>query len=306
MHLITGGLGFIGNELARQLARQHPVAILDNRNRVAPRLDDLQSIPVHQADLTNHPAVRTLLGDLKPTVVYHLAAIHYIPECNGDPTRTLRVNVEATMGLLQACIAAGVQHLVYASTGAVYADSPEPLHEQSPVAPVDIYGWSKSFGEDLCRWQSRQHGLPITLCRLFNNYGPRETNAHIIPEVISQLRQGNELHLGNTKPRRDYIHTSDTAQSLRRLAQHPPQGCRPVNVASGEHASVDDLIRLMADILGRPLRVVTDPARFRLADKLVQVADITLLQAITGWRPEITLRQGLTELLRFEGLLPPA
>lgn len=302
MHLITGGLGFIGNELARQLAQNREVAVLDNRNRVAPRIDDLASIRVHEADLTDHPRIRQLIGDLKPEVVYHLAAIHYIPECNGDPMRTLRVNVEATMGLLQACVAAGVKHVVYASSGAVYADSPTPLNEASPVAPVDIYGWSKSFGEDLCRWQSRQNGLRVTLCRLFNNYGPRETNAHIIPEVIQQLRAGNDLHLGNTKPRRDYIHTSDTAQCLRRLAACVPDGARAVNVASGHHASVDELIALMAEILGRPLRVITDPSRFRAADKLVQVADIGLLEQLTGWRPEISLRAGLTELLRFEGL----
>lgn len=303
MQLITGGLGFIGNELARQLAPHQRVAILDNRNRVAPQIEDLQSVQVYEADLVDHARVKEIIGDLKPSVVYHLAAIHYIPECNGDPGRTLRVNVEATMGLLQACAAAGVPHVLFASSGAVYADSPEPLHEQSTVAPVDIYGWSKSFGEDLCRWQAAQHGLRFSLCRFFNNYGPRETNRHIIPEVIHQLRHGDDLHLGNTKPRRDYIHTKDTAQALRRLAEKPPENVRVVNVASGEHASVDDLIQLMGEILGRRLRVITDPARFRKADKLVQVADISLLQRITGWRPEITLRAGLTDLLRFEGLL---
>lgn len=303
MQLITGGLGFIGNELARQLAPHQPVAILDNRNRVAPQIEDLQSVQVYEADLVDHARVKEIIGDLKPSVVYHLAAIHYIPECNGDPGRTLRVNVEATMGLLQACVAAGVPHVLFASSGAVYADSPEPLHEQSTVAPVDIYGWSKAFGEDLCRWQAGQHGLRFSLCRFFNNYGPRETNRHIIPEVIHQLRQGDDLHLGNTKPRRDYIHTRDTAQALRRLAERPPESVRVVNVASGEHASVDDLIQLMGEILGRRLRVITDPTRFRKADKLVQVADISLLERITEWRPEITLRTGLTDLLRFEGLL---
>lgn len=303
MHLITGGLGFIGNELARQLVRSYDVSVLDNRNRVAPRIDDLAAIRVHEADLTDHARIRQLIGDLKPEVVFHLAAIHYIPECNGDPMRTLRVNVEATMGLLQACVAAGVKHVVYASSGAVYADSPTPLNEDSPVAPVDIYGWSKSFGEDLCRWQAHQNGLRVTMCRLFNNYGPRETNAHIVPEIIQQMRRGDDLHLGNTKPRRDYIHTADTAQSLRRLSEHIPDGARAVNVASGCHASVDELIVLMGEILGRPLRVITDPSRFRVADKLVQVADIALLEKITGWRPEISLREGLTGLLRFEGLL---
>ena len=303
MHLVTGGLGFIGNELVRQLKQETEVAILDNRNRVAPRIEDLSAVPVHEVDLTDHVRVRALIAELKPEVVYHLAAIHFIPECNGDPERTLRINVEATQGLLRACAASGVKHVLVASSGAVYADAPGALAESAEVAPVDIYGWSKLFCEQLCRWHAAQSGLKITALRLFNNYGPRETNAHIIPEIIGQLRQTDVLRLGNCKPRRDYIHTADTAKALRKLAARVPETIRTVNVASGHHASVEELIALMGELLGRKITVETDPARFRKADKLVQVADMRALEAATGWKPEIGLREGLADLLRFEGLL---
>jgi UDP-glucose 4-epimerase len=304
MHLVTGGLGFIGNELVRQLKPNTEVAILDNRNRVAPRIDDLAAVPVHEVDLTDHTRVRSLIGDLKPEVVHHLAAIHFIPECNGDPERTLRINVEATQGLLRACAAAGVKHVLVASSGAVYADGPGALAETAEVAPVDIYGWSKLFTEQLCQWHAAQSGLKITAMRFFNNYGPRETNAHIIPEIIGQLRRGDVLQLGNIKPRRDYIHTTDTAQAMRRLAARPPETMRTVNVASGQHASVEELIAIMGELLGRRITVETDPARFRKADKLVQVADTRALETVLGWKPEVDFRTGLRSLLQFEGLLP--
>lgn len=303
MNLITGGLGFIGNELARQLCRDSQVIILDNKNRVAPRIEDLRQLPIHEVDITSREETAKVIQEVKPRVVFHLAAIHYIPECNSNPERTLRVNVEATLGLLNACSAAGVEHFLLASSGAVYADSPEPLHESSPVGPVDIYGWSKWFAEQLCHWYARQTGLRITICRLFNNYGPRETNRHIIPEVLHQLKTGDRLLLGNTLPRRDYIHTSDCAHALALLAQRAPVSVQTVNVASGHHASVEELIKIVGEILGRKLEVVTDPSRFRKADKLVQVADISLLDKLTGWRPEVELRAGLTRLLQFEGLI---
>ena len=169
MHLVTGGLGFIGNELVRQLKRDHEVVVLDNRNRVAPRIEDLADVPVHKVDLTDHKTVRQIIADLRPEVVYHLAAIHFIPECNGDPERTLRINVEATQGVLTSCAQAGVKHVLVASSGAVYADAPGPLSEEAKVAPVDIYGWTKWFTEELCQWHSRDQGLPITMLRLFNN-----------------------------------------------------------------------------------------------------------------------------------------
>ncbi len=303
MHLITGGLGFIGNELARQLSKTEEVAILDNRNRTAPRIEDLKDIPVHPVDLTDHTAVAAAIAKLRPKVVFHLAAVHFIPECNDNPERTLRVNVEATQGLLRACEGAGVEHLVFASSGAVYADSAAPLTENSPVAPVDIYAWSKWFGEELCRWHAAQWGLPVTICRIFNNYGPRETNLHILPEIIKQLRLGDELLLGNTTTRRDYIYTSDTARALILLSKQTPKPVETVNVSSGHHSSVDELIAQIGEILGRRLVVVTDPKRFRKADKQVQVADIAKMKTLTGWAPEINLARGLEEMLRFDGLL---
>src|SRR5262245_2686111 len=117
MNLITGGLGFIGNELARQLSSEGELTILDNRNRVAPRIEDLPQIPVRRAALVDHEKTAKVIADIKPRVVFHMAAIHFIPECNADPERTLRVNVEATLGLLRACKAAGVEHFMFASSG---------------------------------------------------------------------------------------------------------------------------------------------------------------------------------------------
>ena len=305
MNVVTGGLGFIGNELVRQLLRAgEEVVILDNRNRVAPDIGDLAAAKVVEVDLTQHERVAALLADLKPKTVFHLAAIHFIPECNANPERTLRVNVEATMGLLRACAATEVQHFLYASSGAVYADSPLPLKEESLVGPVDIYGWSKWFGEELCRWQAAASGLKTTVMRFFNTYGPRETNAHIVPEIITQLKNGSRLRLGNTNPRRDYIFTADIAKSVRLLAKIPPASCQTVNIARGEDASVDELVVLLSELLGRPIPVEVDQSRFRQADKLVQKGDITKLRQLLSWQPEVPLRTGLRQLLEYEHLLP--
>ena len=304
MHLVTGGLGFIGNELVRQLlAAGRDVAIVDNRNRVAPDIEDIASVPVYDVDVTDRDNLLDVIGRLKPEAVYHLAAIHFIPECNANPARTLRVNVEGTQNVLDAAQRAGVKHLLFASSGAVYADSSEPLAETAPLAPVDIYGVSKMFGETLCHRMASPDGLRITACRFFNNIGPRETNAHILPEIISQLRQSDTLRLGNITTIRDYITTSDTSEALMRLAEIPPDPYRVVNIATGKGASVRDLIDMMSDILGRDITVETDPSRFRKADKAVQVADTTALQGLLNWTPNADLRAGVEAILGYEGLL---
>lgn len=304
MIIITGGLGFIGNELARQLiAEGKEITILDNRNRIATRIEDLSGIRVVETDIANKDKVADLFREIKPSTVYHLAAIHYIPECNENPGRTLKVNVEGTQSILDAAAEVGVEKLVFASSGAVYADSPDLLTESSPIAPVDIYGWSKLFGENLCQLNYQMNGIPTVICRLFNNFGPRETNPHIIPEICNQLRSGNRLKLGNITTIRDYIHTSDCAKALIKLADNSDINWDVVNIATGTGFTVKEMIELIGDITGQNINIEMDTSRLRKVDKQAQVASIDHLKKLTGWEPEVDVKEGLLDLLKFEGLI---
>lgn len=303
MDIVTGGLGFIGNELVRQLkAAGREVAIIDNENRTAPQIEDIRDVPHYKIDITDIHLVNETIALLKPTRIFHLAAIHYIPECNAQPERTLRINVEGTLAVLNAAVKYGCKHFILASTGAVYHDAPELLTEEAKIAPVDVYGWSKWFAEELCRWQDTS--IRVTICRLFNNIGLRETNAHIIPEIISQLRSGNRvLELGNITPVRDYISTKDTATALIRLGQSEHTGTEIYNIATGKGASVKELIDYMAAIIKQEIQIKTDPQRFRKADKEVQLADISKLKAKLNWEPKHDLKEVLVELMKFEKII---
>lgn len=306
MNIVIGGLGFIGNELVRQLVRQgDEVMIVDNRNRVAPRIDDLQTVLNIETDITHLHSLHEIFQRHPVDTIFHLAAIHYIPECNADPERTLRVNVEGTQAVLRAAAAVGAKRVVFASSGAVYADAETPLAEESPVAPVDIYGLSKWFGEQLCHYQWQESRLPIIIARLFNNYGPRETNPHIIPEIIYQLKHSNKLALGKITSIRDYIHTSDTAQALIRLAKglDSSKGVETVNIATGKGYTVMELIAIIGELIGYQPGVTHDSGRVRRFDKQTQVADINRLRQITNWEPSTSFRDGIADLLRFEGLI---
>jgi len=303
MDIVTGGLGFIGNELVRQLlAKGRSVAIIDNENRIAPQLEDLSKVSRHTIDITDAQSVDEVIGKLKPERIFHLAAIHYIPECNAQPERTIRINTEGTLSVLNAAIKHHCKHFIFASTGAVYHDSPLALNENAPIAPVDIYGWSKWFAEETCRWKATS--IPVTICRLFNNIGLRETNAHIVPEIIQQLSTGSRvLQLGNTTPIRDYISTQDTASALIRLSELNPEGCEVYNIGTGKGASVNELIHYLSILLKEEVTVQTDPARFRAADKAVQLADITKLKNKLNWEPQQDMKDVLSVILKFEGLI---
>ena len=307
MNVVTGGLGFIGNELVRQLLRGgEEVAIIDNENRCAPDIDDIGGAHIERVDICDNERVTRLLAELKPRKVFHLAAIHFIPECNADPERTLRINVEGTQSMLRASAKAGVERFVFASSGAVYADLDNYLSERSTVKPVDIYGLSKLFGEHLCEWFADNTDMMTVCSRLFNNYGPRETNAHIIPEIFTQLRKGDVLRLGNIKPVRDYIHTTDCAKAFIKISNHESAKLEKVNVATGTGYSVEDMIEKIKKITGRDISVERDDTRYRKIDKMAQVANIDYLERLTGWKPEMDIDRGLESLLHYEHLMPYA
>ncbi len=304
MIVVTGGLGFIGNELVRQLkGTGKEILILDNKNRIAPAIEDLKDILIAESDLTDRDRIADIFREAKPDIVFHMAAIHYIPECNENPERTLRVNVEGTESILRAAAGVGVSKVVFASSGAVYADSEMPLAESATIGPVDVYGWSKLFGEQLCQLNHSLYELPIIVARLFNNYGPRETNPHIIPEIISQLRSGDILNLGNISTVRDYIHTEDCAAALVRLSEIQSKGITTVNVANGKGYTVGEVIELIRKITGRAIQVKLEHGRVRRFDKQIQVANVEKLVNLTNWFPKMTLEQGMRDLLLFEKLI---
>lgn len=304
MIIVTGGLGFIGNELVRQLIKsKQEVIIIDNKNRVAPDIDDISQVRVVDLDVTNFEGVSDLFRSVQPSTVFHLAAIHFIPECNENPERTLRINVEGTQSMLRASVENGVKNFLFASSGAVYADQEAPLREDAPIAPADIYGQSKLFGEYLCKRFASQSNLKIAICRLFNNYGLRETNLHIIPEIIDQMKKGYVLKLGNIKPIRDYIHTKDCAKAFIRLNEVLKSNMEIVNFATGIGCSVEQIIEKIEKLIEKKITVELDGNRLRKIDKMVQVGANNKLNALTGWKPEEKIEKGLRELLINDGLI---
>jgi UDP-glucose 4-epimerase len=229
--LVTGGAGFIGSSLVRKfLEREYRVMVLDNfangKREYLPHHPDLH---LFEGDVTNREDINGVLAH-KPSYIVHLAAHHFIPFCNAHPSETIRVNVFGTQTLLE-CIGQNryVEKVVFASTAAVYAPQEQSCKETDPVMPIDIYGISKRCGEDIVSLFSTQAGIPCVSARLFNVLGPRETNPHLLPDIIAQLRSGSVIHLGNLIPKRDFIYVDDVAAGLtvKSVAERQRQGDRP-------------------------------------------------------------------------------
>ena len=299
--LVTGGAGYVGREVVRRLYNEHEVSVLDTvRHGYTPFTDKEASKFRHfGSDLRDAGAIKEVVDDVRPDIVIHLAAIHFIPECEAMPDEAIATNTIGTANLLRCCPTG--TRLVFISTAAVYAPSEEPHSEESsPIGPADVYGLTKLHAEQFVSYWARERQLDATIVRMFNVIGPGETNPHILPAILAQVLQGQDtLRLGNVHPRRDYIDVRDAAAGIVRIAmtdRGSPRETDITNLGTGRAYSVVDLVEQLSAISGRPLRIETDPERVRQTDRPVLIADTRKAHRDYNWLAEFSLADSLTNL----------
>jgi len=301
--LVTGGAGFVGTHVvAAALSRGIVPAILDNlfvgNKNLAVHGREL---PLFQADLRDRKAIHDAIATIRPRRVIHLAALHFIPYCNAHPVEAVEVNVTGTRHLLEALEKHRPEHFVGASSAAVYPIARGPHHEDDAPGPTDIYGSTKWYDEDLMERFTLRTGVPSVAARLFNVYGPYETQPHLIPVIIEQLAKGaRTLQLGNLDPARDYIHGEDIAAGLHALSEKGAPGFAPYNIGTGVEFTVRDVVAMCEKALGMQITIEQDPARMRPSDRPHLVADNGRLRQATGWKPKWQFADGLADLLERE------
>jgi UDP-glucose 4-epimerase len=196
--LLTGGAGFIGSAVIRELqAHMHEIYVVDNLsfgNRA------FISVPDHcffKEDIRSRERLAGIFREVQPDWVIHLAAIHFIPYCNENPFESSNINVQGTMNVLDAVEGtSSVKKVFFASTAAVYPAFDSATREDHRLDPLDIYGLSKLVGERLVNEFYLKTGITAVICRFFNAFGPNETNPHLIPEIQNQINAGREKFAG--------------------------------------------------------------------------------------------------------------
>lgn len=300
--LVTGGLGFIGVPVVETLLdRGASVRVVDDEsNATSERLPEGAT---HDRVDIRTPAVDDVIDAFAPTAIVHLAAIHYIPECNADPERTFEVNVMGTRRILWGLRGrSDLETVVFGSSAAVYPPTPGPVDEGCAPGPIDIYGRTKLVGEDLSRLFHADTGVATGVARLFNVYGPGETNPHLIPAIVEQVGTATTVELGNLEPRRDFVYVQDAADALVEMLDETT-GFSTYNVGTGEARSVREVANAVGRALDRDLTVDQANTRIRETDRHHLQADPSLIQSELGWEPTVSFEEGLRAVLRDAGAL---
>ncbi len=298
--LITGGAGFIGSAIVPELKKQgYEIYVLDNLSFGNRDFIDIPDSHFFLADIRDAKIVHEVITQLKPEIVVHLAAIHFIPYCNQHPFEAADINIRGTMNVLDACKGLkSLEKIFFASTAAVYPISDNAVNEDHELLPLDIYGLSKLTGEHLFKRFWLETKIDTIICRFFNAFGPNETNPHLIPEIEEQIRNGlRTINLGNLTPKRDFIHTYDMASAVSKLLKHEKAGYDIFNLGRGIEYSVVEIVEAFERQLKDKIKIEVDPARVRKVERQHLLADVSKLKKATGWEPVWSIDQGIKNLV---------
>jgi len=306
--LLTGAGGFIGSHLAEALvgrgARLRAFLRYNSRSDigqlrfVSRSLRDEMELIV--GDLKDPGTIRAIVRGQE--VILHLGALIAIPYSYQSPLDFVQTNVDGTANLLVAAQEQGVERFVHTSTSEVYGTAQYvPMDEQHPLRAQSPYAATKIAADQLALSFHRAHGLPVTVVRPFNCFGPRQSARAIVPTIITQTLTSGEVYLGTLGARRDLTYVLDTAEAFIRAAEVPDTVGAVMNVGSGRDISIDELAQTVFSLAGKHPRVVTDPARVRPAGSEVErlQADSSVAKQLMGWEARTTLKDGLSRTMAW-------
>ncbi len=294
--LVTGADGFIGSHLCEHLVTDgHAVRAFVYYNSIG-TWGWLDTLPL---DVQNE--LEVILGDVRDPfvvqsavngvdVVLHLAALIGIPYSYVAPQSYIDTNITGTLNVLEAVKTAGTERLVQTSTSEVYGSALfVPITEEHPLQGQSPYSASKIGADQLALSYYRSFGVPVTVMRPFNTYGPRQSARAVIPTIITQALAGAEtINLGALSPTRDFNYVKDIARGFAMMGASDAGLGEVINFGSNFEISIGQVVDSVASAVGRPLAAVTEEERVRPEHSEVDRlwADATRAHEMIGWKPD--------------------
>ena len=305
--LVTGADGFIGSHLVEELLNRgvHVKALAQyNSFNNWGWLDDIADegqLEVITGDIRDPHFCKSIVKDVD--LVFHLAALIAIPYSYVAPDSYVDTNIKGTLNICQAAKENGNIRIIHTSTSEVYGTALYvPIDEKHPKQPQSPYSASKIGADMMAMSFYNAFGLPITIARPFNTYGPRQSARAIIPTIITQIASGlKEIKVGDLSPTRDFNFVKDTVQGFIAIAESEETIGKEINISSNFEISMQDTFDMIKRIMNSNIHFVTDNQRIRPEKSEVfrLWGDNSLLLELTGFKPKYDIESGLTETIKW-------
>ena len=309
--LVTGALGFVGSHLTEKYVKEgHNVIALDSLLSGTvinvKNLLDYDNFKLELGDIRDKPFLSNIMAGVD--CVFHLAAQVHVGRSMTEPEMTWDINVTGTQNVLETARSCGVKKIVHASSSEVYGSAQyAPMDGNHPLDAPHPYGASKTAGDRMCFAYQRSYNMDIVIVRPFNIFGARQRDdkyggvASIFTRMV--LQGIPPMIHGDGSQRREFTYVTDIVNAYDKIMKHDRMIREPLDIGSGEEISMRDLACKIIDICGVNMEPVFDEARVSELDRLV--VDATKARELIGWKPTITIKEGLSKLVdwyKTEGL----
>lgn len=293
--IVTGGAGFIGSNLAEHLSKTNDVTVIDDLSFGNEENLEGVNCKLVKVSITDPSALAEQFENVE--YVFHLAANASVQMSVEQPEVVNRTNVEGTLNVLIAARNAGVKRLVFASSSAIYGDTPDiPKKEDQYPMPLSPYAVTKQTGELYCQAFNSAYGISTVSLRFFNVFGPRQDPrsqyAAVVPIFMSKLSRNEAPTIfGDGEQIRDFVYVRDVVKGLEMAAESDASGV--YNICNGERTTVNRLFHLISKSLEKEIDPIYAPKR--KGDIEISVGDFSKARDAFGYSPKYTLKSALEE-----------
>lgn len=303
--LVIGAAGFVGGYLIDEL-RQNDMQVFATK---LPHEElNKDNVEIFDLDILDKEAIASLLFEIRPDYIFHLAAQSSVGVAWKNPTLTVDVNIKGSINVMDA-----IRELFYKprvlliGTGEEYGHvAPEdtPIREDNALHPGNIYAATKVCQNMIGSIYSKAYDIDLMMVRAFNHIGPGQLPLFVVSDFCKQVAEIEKgikdpvMKVGNLAARRDFTDVRDVVRAYRMLIEAGVPG-ETYNVGSGNAQAISDILDLIVSMSSTEIKVETDPNKIRPVDVPIIEADITKINQITGWKPEISLEQTIKETLEY-------
>ncbi|MFC8685120.1 NAD-dependent 4,6-dehydratase LegB [Brevibacillus porteri] len=311
--LVTGSDGFIGSHLTERLVQEgYDVRAFVNYNSFnswgwldhSPQ-EIVSQVEIFSGDIRDPHGVKKAMDNCD--VVMHLAALIAIPYSYHSPDTYVDTNIKGTLNIMQAARELEVEKVIHTSTSEVYGTAKfVPITEEHPLQGQSPYSASKIGADQMAMSFYSSFGLPVSIIRPFNTYGPRQSARAVIPTIITQIAAGQKtIKLGSLHPTRDFNYVKDTVSGFIAMAQSDRSVGEVINIGSNYEVSIGQTAEFIAELMGQDIEIVTEDKRLRPEKSEVERlwADNSKAKELLGWEPAYSgtegFKRGLAETIEW-------